>query len=181
MVILEKRFKRLWSRFLWIVRQIEIVIGVSILRAEYVQIVQSLQDTGPKVVVHPHSITGVTTETEVSDQVLWGVLQQMLYQGVTTALIPYAIHNIAEHDDWSTVVGWLGNSPFDGIPIGLYLSIMCAEDVPHIDFSSPPSMNLGVLSTTQLQEMCEIWNVGLFPRRHQIGPPIYQLYFWWRK
>ena len=84
----------------------------------------------------------------------------MLYQGVTTALIPYAIHNIAEHDDWSTVVGWLGNSPFDGIPIGLYLSIMCAEDVPHIDFSSPPSMNLGVLSTTQLQEMCEIWNVG---------------------
>ena len=91
----------------------------------------SLQDTGPKVVVHPHSITGVTTETEVSDQVLWGVLQQMLYQGVTTALIPYAIHNIAEHDDWSTVVGWLGNSPFDGIPIGLYLSIMCAEDVPH--------------------------------------------------
>ena len=133
------------------------------LRAEYAQIVQGLQDTGPKVIEHPHD-TGVKTETEVSDQVLWGVLQQMLYQGVTTSLIPYAIHNIAEHDDWSTVVGWLGNSPFDGIPIGLYLSIMCAEDVPQIDFSSSPPMDLGVLSTTQLKEMCEIWNVEPVPQ-----------------
>ena len=129
------------------------------LRSEYAQVLQQLHETGPRTVVHPHSITGIQTETEVSDQVLWGVLQQLLYQGVTTSLIPYAIHNIAENDDWSTVVGWLGNSPFEGIPIGLYLSIMCAEDVPKIDFSSEPAMDLGVLSTTQLKEMCAIWDV----------------------
>ena len=129
------------------------------LRVEYAQIVQTLQETGPIVIEHPHSITGIQTQTELSDQILWGVLQQMLYQGVTTSLIPYAINNISQHDDWSTVVGWIGNSPFDGIPIGLYLSIMCAEDVPRIDFSSPPPMDLGVLSTIQLKEMCEIWNV----------------------
>ncbi len=129
------------------------------LRAEYETVVHSLQDSGPRNIGHHHSITGVKTYTEVSDQVFWGVLQQLLYQGVTTSLIPYAIHNIATYDDWSTVVGWLGNSPFDGIPIGLYLSIMCAEDVPKIDFSTPTEMDLGVLSTTQLKEMCSIWNV----------------------
>ena len=82
--------------------------------------------------------------------------------------------NVAEHDDWSTVVGWLGNSPFDAIPMGLYLSIMCAEDVPQIDFSSSPPMDLGVLSTTQLKEMCEIWITEPVPRRYPIGLPIYQ-------
>ena len=96
--------------------------------------VRNLQESGPKEIEHPHPITGIKTHTEVSDQVFWGFYSNLLYQGVTTSLIPYAIHNIAEHDDWSTIVGWLGNSPFDGIPIGLYLSIMCAEDVPKIDF-----------------------------------------------
>lgn len=129
------------------------------LRTEYSQVIQSLQESGSRTIAHPHSITGVPTETEVNDQVLWGVLQQLLYQGVTASLIPYAIHSIAENDDWSTVVGWLGNSPFEGIPIGLYLSIMCAEDVPRIDFSNEPTMDLGVLSTTQLKEMCAIWDV----------------------
>ena len=129
------------------------------LREDYNTVVRSLQGSGPRIIEHPHSITGVKTQTKVSDQVFWGVLQQLLYQGVTTSLIPYAIHTIATHDDWSTIVGWLGNSPFDGIPIGLYLSIMCAEDVPKIDFSTVPQMDVGVLSTTQLQEMCSIWDV----------------------
>ena len=127
------------------------------LEEEYRLIIQELQNKGPRIIQHPHSVTGVVTETEVSDQVLWGVLQQMLYQSVTTSLIPYALHSIAESDDWSTVVGWMGNSPFEGIPVGLYLSIMCAEDVPRIDFSSEYSMDLGVQSTVQLQEMCSVW------------------------
>ena len=129
------------------------------LRVDYDVVVRNLQESGPKDIAHPHPVTGTRTHTEVSDQVFWGVLQQLLYQGVTTSLIPYAIHNIAEYDDWSTIVGWLGNSPFDGIPIGLYLSIMCAEDVPKIDFSTAYQMDVGVLSTTQLQEMCSIWAV----------------------
>lgn len=124
---------------------------------EYQTLIQELQDKGPRIIQHPHSVTGIGTETEVGDQVLWGVLQQMLYQSVTTSLIPYAIHSIAESNDWSTVVGWMGNSPFEGIPIGLYLSIMCAEDVPRIDFKTEHPMDLGVQSTIQLQEMCSVW------------------------
>ncbi len=126
------------------------------LEDEYRQVVSALQN-GSKIVRHPHPVTGVMTETTVTDQAFWAVLQQLLYQSTTASLIPYAIHSIASEDDWSTIVGWLGNSPFDGIPIGLYLSIMCAEDVSQIEFSKAPEMDIGVLSTTQLQEMCAIW------------------------
>ncbi len=127
------------------------------LEAEYRQVVSALQSDS-QVVRHPNPITGIMTETTVTDQAFWAVLQQLLYQNTTASLIPYAIHSIATEDDWSTIVGWLGNSPFDGIPIGLYLSIMCAEDVSQIDFSKAPEMDIGVLSTTQLEEMCSIWN-----------------------
>lgn len=127
------------------------------LKKEYQTLMQDLQNAEPYMVKHLDPVTGKPTQTEVSEQVLWAVIQQMLYQGVTASLIPHAIHNIANHQDWSTVVGWLGNSPFEGIPIGLYLSIICAEDAPRIDFSRAPKMDLGVQSTVQLQEMCAVW------------------------
>ncbi len=127
------------------------------LKEEYQSLIQDLQNAEPYRVNHLDPVTGKPTQTEVSEQVLWAVIQQMLYQGVTASLIPHAIHNIAKHQDWSTVVGWLGNSPFEGIPIGLYLSIICAEDAPRIDFTTRPEMDLGVQSTVQLQEMCAAW------------------------
>ena len=98
------------------------------------------------------------TETKVSQDVFWGVLQQMLYSSSLSAMIPYAIHQIAEFDDWSTIIGWLDTTPFSDIPIGLYLSITCSEDVPRIDFTQAPPLDLGVSSSSQLQQMCEVWD-----------------------
>ena len=126
------------------------------LRTEYISVVERLTD--PQTIEHPHPRTGKPTETVVDVEVFWGALQQLLYNGQTAAMIPYAIHQIATQNDWSPVLGWMDSSPFSDIPIGLYLSIICAEDATQIDYSTQPVNGLGVQTTTQLQEMCGVWN-----------------------
>ena len=125
------------------------------LRSEYTSVVDGL--SAGQNIVHPHPRTGKSTETFVDVEVFWGALQQLLYNSQTSATIPYAIHQIATENDWSAILGWMDASPFTDIPIGLYLSIICAEDASQIDYSSKPAPGLGVQTTTQLKEMCGVW------------------------
>ena len=133
------------------------------LESEYQQVLTRL-DSEPKTLSHPHPRTGKMTQTVVSQDVLWGVLQQLLYSSQLSAMIPYAIHQAAKYDDWSSIIGWMDTSPFSTIPIGLYLSITCSEDAPRIDFEQVPTLDLGVSSSSQLQEMCTIWDTTPVPK-----------------
>ena len=89
---------------------------------------------------------------------LWGVVQQMLYSPISSSMLPFVI-NEATQDNWAPLMAWgkMGEGTFESIPIGLYLSIVCAEDIPRIEPNSTFENQMGGNSVSSLNEMCSVW------------------------
>jgi pimeloyl-ACP methyl ester carboxylesterase len=112
----------------------------------------------PKVVHLPHPTTFEIEQFTIDKNLFLGTLQQLLYDPTTSSLIPFTI-TAAYDENWSPLIALGNRDSFGQISIGLYLSIVCAEDVPRIDFSSPTKHIMGTHLTEELQEMCSVWPV----------------------
>jgi pimeloyl-ACP methyl ester carboxylesterase len=73
-------------------------------------------------------------------------------------MLPFVIHE-AYQDNWAPLMAWgkMGEGTFETIPIGLYLSIVCAEDIPRIERMSAFENQMGGDSISSLKEMCSVW------------------------
>lgn len=114
-----------------------------------------------RTIFYKDAKTFETQEIILSRDLLWSVLQQMLYEPMASSMIPFVIHQ-AYQNDWSSFMAWsqLGEETMSSIPIGLYLSVVCAEDVPRIKESVAFTDQLAGRTVSALKDMCSVWESG---------------------
>ena len=104
----------------------------------------------------PHPITHDVELFDINKDLFLSTLQQLLYDPTTASLIPYII-TAAYDENWSPLIALGHQDSFGQVSIGLYLSIVCAEDVPRINYNDPTEYTMGSHLTLELQEMCSVW------------------------
>ena len=115
-----------------------------------------------------HPRTAVPFETEINEVILAGLVRSMLYASHLSALLPEALYK-ARSGDWTAFSGaaWLmGLSVKDTINAGLYLSVICSEDVPLIEAqasTSTMSTILGRQFVDDIVQTCKIWPRAKLP------------------
>jgi len=135
-----------------------------LLEKRFYVMLDSLQE--PKNVNLPHPITYELERFEITKELVLGTVQQLLYDPMTSSLLPYVI-TAAYDENWAPLIA-LGHQGLGEISIGLYLSIVCAEDVPLIDYQSHETFAMGSHLTEELREMCSVWPSAT------ISPSFYQ-------
>ena len=120
-----------------------------------------LQLLEEKTISYPDSKTEEPTEITLSRDLLWGVIQQMLYDPAASSMIPFVLHQ-AYLDNWSPFLAWsqMGEGTMNSIPMGLYLSVVCGEDIGRIEEKVEFEDQLAGNTVSALKQMCTIWDYG---------------------
>lgn len=105
-----------------------------------------------------HPVTGALTPVVVDDRLLEDTLRMMLYQSELAALLPQLVARAAQGDlvPLATQGLFARASLTDGVNPLVYLSVVCAEDVP---FLTPRAPGLFPSRVSELTEACKIWRV----------------------
>lgn len=114
----------------------------------------------PSEVNLPHPTTGEITEVKLTRSSAATLFQVLSYSPETVAYIPLLIHQTVSRDDYSLmaaqyliVMDEMGKSIYDG----LYLSVLCAEDVPFYPADPLPVSSFLPDRTAEMAEQCAIW------------------------
>lgn len=123
-------------------------------------------------VAHPARGTPETIRLS-RDGLLEGV-RTLLYSSELTPLLPFALHSADTGNDWAPFVGALYTVAdlMSKQPIhdGMYLSVLCAEDVPRIsdrevaDFTQ--NTLFGDSLVAQARNWCARWRAATLPERY---------------
>ncbi len=139
-------------------------------------VVQSLLDKlgadGIEVRVS-HPSRGTSENVHMSRDGFLGGVRTLLYSADLSALLPYALHEAQLHDNWApfvtsvAVLTDLASEPMTHL--GMYLSVVCAEDVPRITDEEMTAHTKGTLFGSSLVEQarswCKHWTAAKVPER----------------
>jgi pimeloyl-ACP methyl ester carboxylesterase len=114
----------------------------------------------PAEVTLPHPTSGEVTKITLTSSNVATTIQVLSYTPETVALIPLLIHQTVSRADYSLmaaqyliIAGQLSQSIDDG----LYLSVLCAEDVPFYPDSPAPVESFLPDRTPDMAKQCAIW------------------------
>ncbi len=114
----------------------------------------------PAEVEFPHPTTGEITTVKVTRDNATTTFQVLSYTPETVAYIPLLIHQTVSRGDYSLLAAQyliltdeLGQSIHDG----LYLSVLCAEDVPFYPENPVPARSFLPDHTAEMAKQCAIW------------------------
>ncbi len=128
-------------------------------------LLRELED-GSRTVRVKHPRTAEEVSITLSADALAGGVRAALYNGELASLLPLAITRASE-GDWSSFVALVGALASDGISIGMFLSVVCAEDVPRIrDEERARALagsRLGRSAIRSMLEACADWPIGTLP------------------
>jgi pimeloyl-ACP methyl ester carboxylesterase len=138
-------------------------------RARFAALLQKLERE-PQAVTVADPRTGQATTLTISRAGFAAALRSLLYSVELTRLLPLLIER-AEHADWGPLVAAAtvlsesaGEKP---LPLGMFLSVVCAEDVSQITDAEvkqyDPQAFFGVQWLNQLREVCGFWPRAALP------------------
>ncbi|MDH3223942.1 MAG: alpha/beta hydrolase [Gemmatimonadota bacterium] len=117
-------------------------------------------------VLHPR--TGTPTDVGITRASIASVIRTTLYNPYLSALLPLALDDASRgrFEPLATLsLGAGGNG--SGIALGMYLSVVCAEDMPFITEEDRREAEqdrlFGMRLLENFTEMCEVWPAGQVP------------------
>lgn len=123
-------------------------------------------EAAPRTVRVKHPRTAEDLSLTMTADALASGVRAALYNGELSSLLPLAITRASE-GDWSSFVALVGAFASDGISIGMFLSVVCAEDAPRIrDAERERALEgsrLGRAAIRSMLEACAEWPIGTLP------------------
>lgn len=136
------------------------------LHAQLVALLDGLAETPAHVEVE-HPRTGEPVRLEIQRDAVAGILRGALYAPETAALVPTVIERAHDGDFQPLAALALTGALSDTMSIGMFLSVVCAEDIPQLEAGEGARASAGTfLGTTMLDavvEACEDWPTGEIP------------------
>lgn len=131
--------------------------------------VRALATRLPSEVTVTHPRTGAPETIELSGRALAGGMRSMLYAPELSALLPLSVAS-ATRGDFGPMVAQaalLGDGMGGSLAEGMFLSVICSEDVPYITEEQAAEETAGTLMGTMfidhLRASCEHWVQGPIP------------------
>jgi pimeloyl-ACP methyl ester carboxylesterase len=118
-----------------------------------------------------HPRTGARESVEVKTDAVMGVLRSAIYTPQVAALIPLALERLMAGDaDPLVGLAGMGESMGSSISLGLFVSIVCAEDMRHLDSAelewARSNTRFGTRMHDEISRLCAFWPVGEVPSDH---------------
>lgn len=121
-----------------------------------------------------HPSRGNTEAVSMTRDGFLGGLRTLLYSSELSALLPFVLTRAHAHDDWSpfvaavTALADMLNDQVDHL--GMYLSVVCAEDVARVTSEDVGGATQGTLFGSTLVEQarswCNAWPAAKVPRTY---------------
>jgi pimeloyl-ACP methyl ester carboxylesterase len=126
-------------------------------------------DTAPAQATLAHPRTGERVDVALHRDHLMGTVRTVLYDASATAMVPLLLDR-ASGGDFAPLLAMLeatGGSASGGIALGMFYSVVCAEDAPFI----PPGAlareaegtTVGVAQAERILDACAVWPRGEVP------------------
>lgn len=127
-------------------------------------------DAGVVNIAAPHPATGEAVTIAMSRDGFLGAVRTLLYSADVASLLPLVLHQ-ARHDDWApffaavhTLIYELSEQPSH---VGMYLSVICAEDAPRIETKQVEEATRGTYMGDSLvritKQHCNAWKAAELP------------------
>ncbi|WP_287128226.1 alpha/beta fold hydrolase [Candidatus Cyanaurora vandensis] len=120
----------------------------------------------PRRLTVPHPVSGRLTPLTVDRAALVSTVRLFSYVPEAVALIPLLIHTAAQSGDLQTLAAQtllIGGQVQDGISVGMFYSVVCAEDVPFYPVGTPPVQSKSYFQEFGAQSLavgCRDWPRG---------------------
>jgi pimeloyl-ACP methyl ester carboxylesterase len=132
------------------------------LREEFERLLKDLNQA-PRTVIARES-TGRPVDFTLTKDLLATTVRSLLYNTADQAEIPLLIHQAAEGDTSGLAQKAWRVRQAHGRGLGLYLSVVCAEDLPRADQPSAEMMSAGTFLGSywyrRLKAACRLWNAS---------------------
>src|SRR5690606_16442384 len=113
----------------------------------------------------PHPATGERVTINMDRDGFLGAVRTLLYSADISAVLPLALHEAHTHGNWApllaavhTIVYEMSEQPSH---VGMYLSVICAEDVAHISDAEIAAATRGTYAgdtfVRQSRRFCDVW------------------------
>ncbi len=121
-------------------------------------------------------VSGAPQDVRFTSRHLGVVLRLQSYSSATASLVPLALEQAAEHDNFvmlAALFAMISQGLTDALAVGMHHSVVCTEDVPRIDLGSVDRTRLEAtyLGASQLDALiaiCGLWPRGVLdPDLHQ--------------
>jgi pimeloyl-ACP methyl ester carboxylesterase len=128
-------------------------------------------DDGPLTITVPHPKTGVRTELSISREGFAAAVRMVLYSPELQSLLPLTVHRAAkgDYDGLVAQVALFGDGLQEHLSFGLFLSIVCTEDMPRITPREAAREGegtfMGDAMYRDLAAACAVWPRGPLPER----------------
>lgn len=124
--------------------------------------------TAPVSVTLPDPTSAEPVRMAFGPAHLAGVLRLQSYASSTASLLPLALYEAAERDNFTTLAGLYllsASSLGDSMAAGMHNSVVCTEDLPFVDESGVDRARLertyiGVEQLDALRDICSYWPRG---------------------
>lgn len=120
-------------------------------------------------------LTGKVQPLEIGRSAFASTLRGELYLPEATVLMPYTIDR-ATHDDFAPFVAqaaMLSNGFAKSMSVGMFFSVMCAEDAPFVtasDLERSKDTFVGTALGKDMMDVCAFWPRGEVPKNY--GEPV---------
>jgi pimeloyl-ACP methyl ester carboxylesterase len=135
-------------------------------RAELERLLATL-DQGPREVRVPHPRTGVATPLRIERAGLAGAARNLLYVPQLAGLLPLAVQRAQSGDFGPFIASADAFASGVGVATGMFLSVVCAEDVPRFDSAQARAATRGTfLGGAWLEDVraeCQGWPAATLP------------------
>ena len=130
------------------------------LKRELADLISGLYDSTQPVTV-PDPLTGEPTQVEISPLMISSTVRMMSYNDNQAALIPLMIHQAAEGNFTILVSQYLQlfRSLDASVDVGMYYSVWCYEDLPHLPVSGELGEYYFDPDLDVSRSICERWPV----------------------
>lgn len=145
--------------------------------AHYPQLRQAFEellrrfDTKAFQITTRHPATGETVEIDMTRDGFLGGIRTLLYSAELTSVLALAIHEAHTHDNWApffaavhTILYEMNEQPSH---VGMYLSVVCAEDIPRIGTEeidrATRGTYVGDVFVRQSKRYCDAWKAASLP------------------
>jgi pimeloyl-ACP methyl ester carboxylesterase len=140
------------------------------LRAQFEQLLSTF-DAGIVDIRTRHPATGERVTISMSRDGFLGGVRTLLYSAELSSVLPLALHEAHRNGDWApyfaalhTIVYEMSEQPSH---VGMYLSVICAEDTNRIDPSeierATKGTYVGDRFVRQTRLYCDVWNAAALP------------------
>ncbi|MEY2932842.1 MAG: hypothetical protein RL033_3591 [Pseudomonadota bacterium] len=124
----------------------------------------------PELLQLEHPRTGRVTSVRIEREGLAAALVNLLYVPSLASLLPLAVERAQQRDFRAWVASVEAFSSAVQLSTGMFLSVVCAEDLPRISTADVERETAGTFLgsgwLSRLREQCEVWNVPELPEAH---------------